>query len=258
MIAITAGGIAGTVCFVGLTLLLHRRLTDARIRQTSTYMDLAVLIILWVQLSIGLITLPYSLGHHDASVMLTLSHWGAGHPDGAAVDAKTLQGLDWPYLIHLVLGMTIFLIFPFSRLVHIWSAPVWYLGRKGYRWCAHAPRWMARALPVPRRRRSERHERGPPRLRLHGQTVIAAKPRTISVNGVEISRAAIARETQNHPASKPIEAWQARQRARSWCGNCYCRRHAASPSNHNRSATRMGDAKPRRRRWCAASSHAKL
>ena len=45
---------------------------------------------------------------------------------------KTLQGLDWPYLVHLVLGMTIFLIFPFSRLVHIWSAPVWYLGRQGY------------------------------------------------------------------------------------------------------------------------------
>jgi nitrate reductase gamma subunit len=37
-----------------------------------------------------------------------------------------------PYLAHLVLGMTIFLLFPFSRLVHIWSAPVWYLGRRGY------------------------------------------------------------------------------------------------------------------------------
>jgi nitrate reductase gamma subunit len=48
------------------------------------------------------------------------------------VDARTLQGLQWPYLVHLVLGMTIFLIFPFSRLVHIWSAPVWYLGRRGY------------------------------------------------------------------------------------------------------------------------------
>ncbi len=42
---------------------------------------------------------------------------------------------------------------------------------------------------------------------------IAAKPRTISVNGVEIARATIARETQNHPASKPIEAWQAAARA---------------------------------------------
>ncbi len=43
--------------------------------------------------------------------------------------------------------------------------------------------------------------------------VIAAKPKTISVNGISISRAAISRETQNHPASKPIEAWQEAARA---------------------------------------------
>lgn len=132
MIAIVAGGIAGTVCFVGLSLLLHRRLFDSRIRQTSTYMDLAVLGILWVQLVLGLVTLPFSLGHSDGAVMIQLSNWAQGILTVQPVDARTLQGLDWPYLVHLVLGMTIFLIFPFSRLVHIWSAPVWYLGRKGY------------------------------------------------------------------------------------------------------------------------------
>jgi nitrate reductase gamma subunit len=131
-IAVTAGGIAGVVCFVGLTLLLHRRLFDDRIRQTSTYMDLSILIILWVQLSLGLLTLPFSIGHSDGEVMLKLSHWAQGILTVQPVDARTLQGLDWPYLVHLVLGMTIFLLFPFSRLVHIWSAPVWYLGRKGY------------------------------------------------------------------------------------------------------------------------------
>lgn len=132
LLAIIAGGIAGTICFVGLTLLLHRRLFDARVRQTSTYMDLAVLIVLWVQLSLGLVTLPFSLGHSDGEAMLRLSHWAQGIVTVQPVDAKTLQGLDWPYLVHLVLGMTIFLLFPFSRLVHIWSAPVWYLGRRGY------------------------------------------------------------------------------------------------------------------------------
>ncbi|HEX4893462.1 MAG TPA: respiratory nitrate reductase subunit gamma [Hyphomicrobiaceae bacterium] len=132
LVAIVAGGIAGFVCFIGLTMLLHRRLVDPRIRQTSTVMDLAVLVILWIQLSLGLITLPFSLSHSDGSVMLTLSHWAQGILTLQPVDAKTLQGLDWPYLVHLVLGMTIFLVFPFSRLVHIWSAPVWYLGRKGY------------------------------------------------------------------------------------------------------------------------------
>ncbi|MEQ1615231.1 MAG: respiratory nitrate reductase subunit gamma, partial [Hyphomicrobiaceae bacterium] len=65
-------------------------------------------------------------------VMQTLAHWAQGILTVQPIDAKTLQGLDWPYLVHLVLGMTIFLVFPFSRLVHIWSAPVWYLGRRGY------------------------------------------------------------------------------------------------------------------------------
>ncbi|MGE0768512.1 MAG: respiratory nitrate reductase subunit gamma [Hyphomicrobiaceae bacterium] len=132
LLAIMAGGIAGSICFVGLTLLLHRRLLDPRVRQTSTYMDLAILIILWVQLVLGLVTLPFSLSHTDGAVMIQLSHWAQGIVTVQPVDAKTLQGLAWPYLVHLVLGMTIFLLFPFSRLVHIWSAPVKYVARGGY------------------------------------------------------------------------------------------------------------------------------
>jgi len=120
------------ICFVGLTLLLHRRLFDARIRRTSSAMDIAILALLWIQLVLGLLTLPFSIGHSDGSVMLILSHWAQGIVTLHPVDARTLQGLDWPYLTHLVLGMTLFLVFPFSRLVHIWSAPVWYLGRRGY------------------------------------------------------------------------------------------------------------------------------
>ena len=51
LLAVVAGGIAGAICFIGLTLLLHRRLFDPRIRLTSHRTDLAVLIILWLQLS---------------------------------------------------------------------------------------------------------------------------------------------------------------------------------------------------------------
>jgi nitrate reductase gamma subunit len=59
LLAVVAGGIAGVICFVGLTLLLHRRIFDPRIRLTSHRTDLAILVILWVQLVLGLITLPY-------------------------------------------------------------------------------------------------------------------------------------------------------------------------------------------------------
>ena len=94
--------------------------------------SVAILAVLWLQLSLGLITLPFSFAHSDGSVMLVLSHWAQGIVVLDPVDAAALQGLPWPYLTHLVLGMTVFLLFPFSRLVHIWSAPVWYLGRRGY------------------------------------------------------------------------------------------------------------------------------
>jgi nitrate reductase gamma subunit len=120
LVAIYAGGFAGFVCFVGLSLLLHRRLFDPRIRLTSHRTDLAILIILWVQLVIGLITLPYSLGHKDGAAMLVLSDW-AQRIVTFRPDATGLIALDWPYKVHLVMGMTIFLLFPFSRLVHVWS-----------------------------------------------------------------------------------------------------------------------------------------
>ncbi|MBS0523764.1 MAG: respiratory nitrate reductase subunit gamma [Proteobacteria bacterium] len=132
MMAVVSGGIAGALCFVGLTMLLHRRLFDVRIRRTSSVMDIAILALLWVQLALGLATLPLSIHHSDGGVMLALSHWAQGIVILQPVDVSTLEALPWPYLAHLVLGMTVFLIFPFSRLVHIWSAPVWYLGRRGY------------------------------------------------------------------------------------------------------------------------------
>ncbi|WP_299398842.1 respiratory nitrate reductase subunit gamma [Pelagibius sp.] len=132
MLAIVAGSIAGVVCLVGLTILLHRRLYDPRIRVTSTFSDVAILIILWVQLVLGLLTVPFSLAHSDGSVMLRLSEWAQRIVTLRGDAAELVAGLAWPYQIHLVLGLTIFLLFPFSRLVHIWSAPVRYLWRPGY------------------------------------------------------------------------------------------------------------------------------
>ena len=121
MLAIVLGGVAGLVCFVGLSLLLYRRVFDARIRFTSHPTDIAVLVILWVQLSVGLITLPFSWYHRDGSIMLILADWAQRIVTLRPVDSAVLATLPWPILFHLVLGMTIFLLFPFSRLVHVWS-----------------------------------------------------------------------------------------------------------------------------------------
>jgi nitrate reductase gamma subunit len=131
LLAVVAGGVAGGLCFIGLTMLLHRRLFDPRIRFTSHRTDLAVLIILWVQLTIGLATLPASLDHvNDPKTMLTLANYLQGIATFRP-DASQLVGIEWHFLVHMLLGMTIFLLFPFSRLVHVWSglATVVYLFR---------------------------------------------------------------------------------------------------------------------------------
>ena len=131
MIAIWSGGIFGVLCFIGLTMLIYRRVLDPRIRYTSHRTDIAILLILWVQLVIGLVTLPFSWAHSDGSTMLILADWAQRILTLRAVDAEALWGLPWPYVFHVVFGMTIFLLFPFSRLVHVWSgfASVGYLFR---------------------------------------------------------------------------------------------------------------------------------
>lgn len=121
MLAVVAGGIAGAFCFVGLSMLLYRRLFDPRIRLTSHRTDIAILLILWVQLVIGLITLPFSWHHADGSTMMILADWAQRIMTLRPVDASALAVLPWPYQVHIVFGMTIFLLFPFSRLVHVWS-----------------------------------------------------------------------------------------------------------------------------------------
>jgi nitrate reductase gamma subunit len=130
-VAIWSGGAFGVLCFIGLSMLIYRRLFDDRIRRTSHATDIAILLILWVQLVVGLITLPYSWAHNDGSVMLILADWAQRILTLRHVDAAVLAGVPWPFQFHIVFGMTIFLLFPFSRLVHIWSgfATVFYLFR---------------------------------------------------------------------------------------------------------------------------------
>jgi nitrate reductase gamma subunit len=149
MLAIVVGGVAGIACFIGLTLLVHRRLFDSRIRKTSSFGDIAILLMLYVQLILGLCTIPISLQHLDGGEMVRFMTWAQGvltlQPNLAAMvaDAHPL------FKLHLVLGMTIFLVFPFTRLVHVWSAPIWYVGRRGYQIVrsSHAPNGYGRARP---------------------------------------------------------------------------------------------------------------
>ena len=131
LMAMISGGTAGLFGFIGLTILLHRRLTDERIRATSKPSDILIAVILWVQLLLGLATIPLSAQHLDGSMMMKLAEWGQRIVTFRSGAVDLLGDVDWIFRTHMFLGMTIFLIFPFTRLVHIWSgfASVTYLTR---------------------------------------------------------------------------------------------------------------------------------
>ncbi|MBI4366917.1 MAG: respiratory nitrate reductase subunit gamma, partial [Deltaproteobacteria bacterium] len=130
--AIGIGGVAGVMCLVGITLLVHRRLFDTRIRTTSSFGDIAILLLLYGQLTLGLMTIGVSLNHLDGHEMVKFMTWAQGILTLQPGVSALIADVHPFFKLHLFLGMTIFLVFPFTRLVHVWSAPIWYLGRRGY------------------------------------------------------------------------------------------------------------------------------
>jgi nitrate reductase gamma subunit len=132
MLAMVAGGLAGLMALAGGCLLLHRRLFDARIRRNSSFGDTAILIILMIQLVLGLSTIPVSFQHRDGTEMLKFMNWAQGVFTFRPRVADYVADTQFVFKAHLTLGMTILLVFPFTRLVHMLSAPVWYLNRRGW------------------------------------------------------------------------------------------------------------------------------
>ncbi|GMG87694.1 respiratory nitrate reductase subunit gamma [Biformimicrobium ophioploci] len=130
LMAMGIGGFFGIICFVGLTILIKRRLTNPRIRATTSRMDLTILLLLYAQLILGLISIVVSTGHMDGAEMLKLMTWAQSIVtlDGSAA-AAAIADVHIIFKLHIFLGMTLFLLFPFSRLVHIWSVPVQYVRR---------------------------------------------------------------------------------------------------------------------------------
>ena len=132
IIAIVLGGTAGIAMLIGGLMLAHRRLFDARVKALSSFADTAVLLMLLAQVILGLMTIFVSLGHLDGHEMTKFMHWASGifTFDGAA--ASYIEDVNILFKLHIFLGLTIFLVFPFTRLVHMLSAPVRYLWRPGY------------------------------------------------------------------------------------------------------------------------------
>ncbi len=132
VLAIVAGGLAGVMCFIGMILLIHRRLFDARVRATSSFGDTAILLLIFAQLCLGLSTIFVSMNHLDGHEMVKFMEWAQRIVTFRGGAAALVADAHPIFKAHLFLGLTIFLVFPFTRLVHMLSAPIWYLNRRGY------------------------------------------------------------------------------------------------------------------------------
>ncbi len=128
--AMILGGICGVLTLIGGAGLLVRRLTNPRIRVTSSGADILILAILLIQCILGLTTIPFSAQHPDGSEMMKLVGWAQSIVTFQGGASTHLDGVAFIFRVHLVLGMTIFLLFPFTRLVHVWSAPFEYFTRR--------------------------------------------------------------------------------------------------------------------------------
>jgi len=131
MLAMVSGGFFGVLCLIGLLLLIKRRMTDDRVRATSKTSDIVVLFLLLIQLVLGLLTIFSSMSHLDGSVMIMLGNWAQSIVTFQGVQAAAaIEPVGILYKLHVLFGLTLLVVFPFTRLVHIISAPVWYLGRR--------------------------------------------------------------------------------------------------------------------------------
>jgi nitrate reductase gamma subunit len=121
LVAMVSGGLFGLFGFIGVSLLLHRRLSDDRIRANSKTSDIVLLVLLWLQLALGLATIPLSAQHLDGGMMMKLAGWAQSIMTFQAGAPALLAEAGFVFKMHMFLGMSIFLIFPFTRLVHVWS-----------------------------------------------------------------------------------------------------------------------------------------
>ncbi|MEQ9545048.1 MAG: respiratory nitrate reductase subunit gamma [Marinobacter sp.] len=130
VMAIVVGGIAGVMALIGGAMLAWRRLTDPRVQAGSSLADNLIIVILVIQVTLGLATILPTMGHLDGSTMLKFAAWAQGILTLQGGVADYIADVHWIYKTHIFLGLTIFVLFPFTRLVHMLSVPVEYFGRK--------------------------------------------------------------------------------------------------------------------------------
>jgi len=123
-----AGGITGLICLVGFAILTFRRTRIRRIRVTTSFADVVVFVLLGVLIVLGNIeTFGYNVFGAGYNYRLTVGPWFRS----IWVDPQPglMSGTPIVYQLHSAIPWLLYAVWPFSRLVHVWSYPLQYLGR---------------------------------------------------------------------------------------------------------------------------------
>ncbi|MEV3983220.1 respiratory nitrate reductase subunit gamma [Nonomuraea sp. NPDC049758] len=126
--ALIWGGLAGLATLVALVLLVYRRRTNGPVFLATTKNDKTMYVVLAASIVAGVVTTVAGFVPSEVSYRTTVAPWFRGvfvlNPDATAMGQASIL-----YKVHTVIGMALFVLFPFSRLVHALSAPITYLFR---------------------------------------------------------------------------------------------------------------------------------
>lgn len=144
-VSVAAGTSAGLAMTLGFAILLYRRTRIPRVRRTTTTADRATYLLLGVVILSGMwATIGVNLLGGGYDYRETVGPWFRGlfllDPDPAL-----MSGAPLVYQLHALAAMALYALWPFSRLVHAWSAPVAYLRRSPILYRRRAP---APAAPI--------------------------------------------------------------------------------------------------------------
>ncbi|AGN36497.1 respiratory nitrate reductase subunit gamma [Bacillus paralicheniformis] len=138
-IAIGFGLPAGIAALSGLIILTYRRFTDKRIRKTSSAGDFITLVALLFVMTTGLAATFLNIDSKGFDYRTTISPWFRNiflfKPDAGLMASVPL----W-FKLHIMMGYVIFIVWPFTRLVHVFSMPLKYLTRSYVVYRKRAPR----------------------------------------------------------------------------------------------------------------------
>ncbi|MBI4900112.1 MAG: respiratory nitrate reductase subunit gamma [Actinobacteria bacterium] len=131
LIAFTAGTIAGVATLLGIVLLIYRRRTTGPVFLATTKNDKLMYVVLVAAIVFGMIatlTGSRTTAGMEVNYRETVSVWFRSlfifQPDVAA-----MAGSTWQFKVHILVGLALFALVPFSRLVHAFTVPLHYLFR---------------------------------------------------------------------------------------------------------------------------------